>query len=79
MPPGCATDDVFYNIYIWDADAGGVIVQEAVSPDMGYGMAQAHLSGSGSYILLIYNWADTSMETDIRVTTHSETSEVTLG
>jgi len=78
LPQGCPQDPVYYNLYVQDLQTGAVILQEAAYHALGYGMGKVNLSGSGQYRLLIYNWDDDSVESDLQVTTYAPLSPVAL-
>ena len=78
IPYGCKVPDVFYNIYLV---ANNALVQrgKAVNRQISHGMTSFQAKKDTTYIVLIVNWHDTSVESDFEITTYGEkaTAELT--
>lgn len=80
LPPGCKQDKVYFNLYVQDlSNRGRIIAHKPCMHSMGYGSARVHLSGKNRYRLLVYNWADTSVNIDVTLTTWAKSAPVRLG
>jgi hypothetical protein len=78
IPFGCKTPDVFYNIYIV-ADNKLVVSGKAVNKQIAHGMTTFQAKKDKTYIVLIVNWADASVESDFQISTFGDkaTAELT--